>query len=96
MSTLSLDVYKRQRKGLADTALRTADSGYLTRRMVDVSQAVSYTHLDVYKRQGLISYLASYAKINEYGFVEAPYRKVKKTYDEKGRLIDQVVTDEVE
>ena len=45
---------------------------------------------------GLISYLASYAKINEYGFVEAPYRKVKKTYDEKGRVIDQVVTDEVE
>ena len=45
---------------------------------------------------GLISYLASYAKINEYGFVEAPYRKVKKTYDENGNLIDQVVTDEVE
>ena len=45
---------------------------------------------------GLISYLASYAKINEYGFVEAPYRKVKKTYDENGHLIDQVVTDEVE
>ncbi len=37
---------------------------------------------------GLISYLASYAKINEYGFVEAPYRKVKKIYE--------VVTDEVE
>ena len=36
------------RKGLADTALRTADSGYLTRRLVDVAQdviAVSYTHL---------------------------------------------------
>ena len=45
---------------------------------------------------GLISYLASFARINEYGFIEAPYRKVKKTYDEKGRLIDQVVTDEVE
>ena len=28
------------RKGLADTALRTADSGYLTRRMIDVSQDV--------------------------------------------------------
>ena len=27
-------------KGLADTALRTADSGYLTRRLVDVSQDV--------------------------------------------------------
>ena len=45
---------------------------------------------------GLINYLATFAKINEYGFVEAPYRKVKKTYDENGRLIDQVVTDEVE
>jgi DNA-directed RNA polymerase subunit beta len=45
---------------------------------------------------GLISYLASYAKINEYGFIEAPYRKVKKTFDEKGRVIDMVVTDEVE
>src|SRR5207245_11197524 len=29
------------RKGLADTALRTADSGYLTRRLVDVAQEVS-------------------------------------------------------
>ena len=28
------------RKGMADTALRTADSGYLTRRLVDVSQDV--------------------------------------------------------
>ena len=28
------------RKGLADTALRTADSGYLTRRLIDVSQDV--------------------------------------------------------
>ena len=45
---------------------------------------------------GLISYLASYAKINEYGFVEAPYRKVKKIYDENHNLIEQVVTDEVE
>ena len=31
-----------------------------------------------------ISYLASYAKINEYGFVEAPYRKVKKLLLEHG------------
>ncbi len=33
------------RKGLADTALRTADSGYLTRRLVDVSQDVIVRHL---------------------------------------------------
>lgn len=34
------------RKGLADTALRTADSGYLTRRLVDVSQQVTVTEKD--------------------------------------------------
>ncbi|MCD7769517.1 MAG: DNA-directed RNA polymerase subunit beta', partial [Oscillospiraceae bacterium] len=34
------------RKGLADTALRTADSGYLTRRLVDVSQDVIIWELD--------------------------------------------------
>ena len=34
------------RKGLADTALRTADSGYLTRRMVDVSQDVIVREID--------------------------------------------------
>ena len=34
------------RKGLADTALRTADSGYLTRRLVDVSQEVIIRELD--------------------------------------------------
>jgi len=34
------------RKGLADTALRTADSGYLTRRLVDVCQDVTVSELD--------------------------------------------------
>lgn len=34
------------RKGLADTALKTADAGYLTRRLVDVSQNVTVTHED--------------------------------------------------
>jgi DNA-directed RNA polymerase subunit beta' len=34
------------RKGLADTALKTADSGYLTRRLVDVAQDVIITELD--------------------------------------------------
>ena len=34
------------RKGLSDTALRTADSGYLTRRMVDVSQELSIRETD--------------------------------------------------
>jgi len=34
------------RKGLADTALKTADSGYLTRRLVDVAQDVIITEDD--------------------------------------------------
>ena len=41
------------RKGLADTALRTADSGYLTRRMVDVSQDVIIREDDCYTVEGL-------------------------------------------
>ncbi len=36
---------------------------------------------------GLISYLASYARVNEYGFITTPYRKVIKDYDNDGKLI---------
>ena len=42
------------RKGLADTALRTADSGYLTRRLVDVSQDVIITIDDCGTEHGLV------------------------------------------
>ena len=42
------------RKGLADTALRTADSGYLTRRMVDVSQDVIIREEDCGTRHGIL------------------------------------------
>lgn len=42
------------RKGLADTALRTADSGYLTRRLVDVSQDVIIREEDCGTERGLI------------------------------------------
>ena len=41
------------RKGLADTALRTADSGYLTRRLVDVSQEVIVREDDCGTTEGL-------------------------------------------
>ncbi|MCT1634759.1 DNA-directed RNA polymerase subunit beta' [Corynebacterium pseudodiphtheriticum] len=41
------------RKGLADTALRTADSGYLTRRLVDVAQDVIVREEDCATRQGV-------------------------------------------
>ena len=42
------------RKGLADTALRTANSGYLTRRLVDVSQDVIVREHDCGTRRGLM------------------------------------------
>ena len=41
------------RKGLADTALRTADSGYLTRRLVDVSQDVIIREIDCKTHDGI-------------------------------------------
>ncbi|RPA57200.1 DNA-directed RNA polymerase subunit beta' [Gordonia oryzae] len=42
------------RKGLADTALRTADSGYLTRRLVDVSQDVIVRETDCDTERGIV------------------------------------------
>ena len=42
------------RKGLADTALKTANSGYLTRRLVDVSQDVVVTEVDCGTTEGLL------------------------------------------
>ena len=68
------DVYKRQleyfissrgaRKGMADTALRTADSGYLTRRLVDVSQEVIIREDDCGTTDGILV-----AEIEEHGQV---------------------------
>ncbi|WP_029106814.1 DNA-directed RNA polymerase subunit beta' [Mycobacterium sp. URHD0025] len=49
------------RKGLADTALRTADSGYLTRRLVDVSQDVIVRENDCETERGIIVTLAERA-----------------------------------
>ena len=40
---------------------------------------------------GLINSLASYARINTYGFVEAPYRKIDKTDPKNPRVTDEVV-----
>ena len=47
------------RKGLADTALRTADSGYLTRRLVDVSQDVIIREEDCGTERGLPKVIAT-------------------------------------
>ncbi|NQY66388.1 MAG: DNA-directed RNA polymerase subunit beta' [Flavobacteriales bacterium] len=60
------------RKGLADTALKTADAGYLTRRLVDVAQDVVITDADCGTLRGLI---ASALKKNEEE-VESLYDRV--------------------
>ncbi|MCD8254626.1 MAG: DNA-directed RNA polymerase subunit beta [Oscillospiraceae bacterium] len=44
---------------------------------------------------GLINYLASYARVNEYGFMITPYRRVEHVRDENGKIIANHVTDEV-
>ena len=44
---------------------------------------------------GLISYLATYARINDFGFIEAPYRVIEKTRDEATGEVRCHVTDEV-
>ncbi|HDR68372.1 MAG TPA: DNA-directed RNA polymerase subunit beta' [Bacteroidaceae bacterium] len=60
------------RKGLADTALKTADAGYLTRRLVDVSQDVIITEHDCGTLRGLI---ASAIKKSE-DMVETLYERI--------------------
>ena len=53
------------RKGLADTALRTADSGYLTRRLVDVSQDVIVREEDCGTRKGLTKRIFSWIEAGD-------------------------------
>jgi len=60
------------RKGLADTALKTADAGYLTRRLVDVAQDVIITQDDCGTLRGLV---ATDLKKNE-EIVEALYDRI--------------------
>ncbi len=60
------------RKGLADTALKTADAGYLTRRLVDVSQDVIITGVDCGTLRGLTA--ATLRKNDE--VVETLYDKI--------------------
>jgi DNA-directed RNA polymerase subunit beta' len=58
------------RKGLADTALKTANSGYLTRRLVDVAQDLVVTEVDCETRQGV-----SMSPLVEGGDIVEPLRE---------------------
>jgi DNA-directed RNA polymerase subunit beta' len=57
------------RKGLADTALKTANSGYLTRRLVDIAQDLVVTEVDCETRNGVVM-----APIVEGGDIVEPLR----------------------
>ncbi|MCC7257395.1 MAG: DNA-directed RNA polymerase subunit beta', partial [Gammaproteobacteria bacterium] len=69
------------RKGLADTALKTANSGYLTRRLVDVAQDLVVTEVDCGTRGGLLM-----TPLVEGGDVVEPLRE---------RVLGRVLADDV-
>jgi DNA-directed RNA polymerase subunit beta' len=81
------------RKGLADTALRTADSGYLTRRLVDVSQDVIIRELDCGTSEGIelpVFNAAGDPNDNLVGRIAPVDIKVgKETIAKKGEEIDR-------
>ncbi|MBI3316851.1 MAG: DNA-directed RNA polymerase subunit beta' [Candidatus Omnitrophica bacterium] len=69
------------RKGLADTALKTADSGYLTRRLVDVAQDVIITEIDCGTLNGI--------------FTEPVYEGEEVIVSLKDRILGRVALDNV-
>ena len=93
------------RKGLADTALKTANSGYLTRRLVDISQDLVIKELDCGTDNGL-----SMSPIIEGGDIIAPLGELVlgrvlaldavdnegNTVIEAGLLIDEPMVDKLE
>ena len=77
------------RKGLTDTALRTADSGYLTRRLVDVSQDVIIRERDCQTHDGI--WLGAYEEKGQ--VIESFAQRIQgrflvdDLYDEEGNLL---------
>jgi len=90
------------RKGLADTALRTADSGYLTRRLVDVAQELIIRQLDCGTTRGIwienivpdTAGARSYVETRAYGrvLVEDVVLSDKTTFETGTMLSDEMVS----
>ncbi|MDU2599074.1 MULTISPECIES: DNA-directed RNA polymerase subunit beta' [Anaerococcus] len=87
------------RKGLTDTALRTADSGYLTRRMVDISQDVIVTEDDCHTH----GYVEAYEFKDGNELVENLYTRIvgrtsfEDVKDENGEILakkDQLIDED--
>lgn len=80
------------RKGLADTALRTADSGYLTRRLVDVAQDVIVREEDCKTDKGFtVSVIQDGKEVIEglYDRIEGRYSFEKVKHPETGEILVQ-------
>lgn len=86
------------RKGLSDTALRTANAGYLTRRLVDVSQDVIVTEDDCGDKEGLLVDRASAEKNGEDFFKKIIGRYLAKdALNPKGKVVlkaDEIINEE--
>ena len=87
------------RKGLADTALRTADSGYLTRRLVDVSQDVIIREEDCHCHDGIEVYDITEGKemIEKLSERLTGRYLLEDFYDAEGNLVaskDEMITEE--
>ncbi|SEP96491.1 DNA-directed RNA polymerase subunit beta' [Lachnospiraceae bacterium RM5] len=68
------------RKGLSDTALRTADSGYLTRRLVDVSQELIVREVDCSASKDKIPYMEVSAFVNGKEVIEELEERITGRY----------------
>jgi DNA-directed RNA polymerase subunit beta' len=77
------------RKGLTDTALRTSESGYLTRRLVDVAQDVVITEVDCGDKEGYIMTRTEAIATGEEGLSAwiVGRNAMKKVVDSKGEVI---------
>ena len=94
------------RKGLADTALRTADSGYLTRRLVDVSQDViireedcktkDYVDLPLHVPEGVNKSLLGRTLAEDVHKPLASGKPGKTVVGEKGEIVTNVLLAEIE
>ncbi len=76
------------RKGLSDTALRTANAGYLTRRLVDVAQDVIISEDDCGDKEGLLINRVDVEKENDDFFRKISGRYLAKDLvDKKGKVL---------
>ena len=81
------------RKGIVDTALRTADSGYLTRRLVDVSQDIIIRSFDCGTKQGISVKIDSNITLQGRTTLKDFYDKSSNLIFSKNKQIDQKTID---